>query len=74
VTVMEDIAQGERVRAYEVEGLVPGGAWKKLCDGLSVGHKRIQTFDRTEVAKIRFRATRSAAVPQLRRLAAFNAG
>lgn len=74
VTVMEDIAQGERVRAYEVEGLVPGGAWKKLCDGISVGHKRIQTFDRVEVAKIRFRATRSAAVPQLRRLAVFNAG
>jgi alpha-L-fucosidase len=72
--IMEDVAQGERVRAYEVEGLVAGRAWQKLCDGVSIGHKRIQQFNRVEVAKIRFRATQAVAVPKIRRLAVFNAG
>jgi len=71
VVVMEDIARGERVRAYEIEGLAPGGAWTTLCDGQSVGHKRIQQFARTEVAKLRFRATASVAEPHLRQFAAF---
>ncbi len=72
IAVMEDIALGERVRAYEVEGLAPGGAWVKLCDGVSVGHKRIQAFARTEVSRLRFRATASVAEPQIRQFAAFN--
>ena len=72
IAIMEDISLGERVRAYEVEGLVPGGAWVKLCEGTSVGHKRIQTFTRTEVAKLRFRATASVAEPQIRQFAAYN--
>jgi alpha-L-fucosidase len=72
VAIMEDIALGERIRAYEVEGLAPGGTWVKLCDGVSVGHKRIQQFARTEVAKLRFRATASVAEPQVRQFAAFH--
>jgi alpha-L-fucosidase len=71
VIIMEDIRHGERVRAYEVEGLVPGNNWQKLCDGISVGHKRIQRFPPQEVAKVRLRITRSVAVPQLRRVAVF---
>jgi len=74
VVIMEEIAHGERVRSYEVEGLVPGGAWQKLCDGFSVGHKRIQSFNRTEVAKIRIRTTQSVATPKIRRLAAYTVG
>ncbi len=37
----------------------------------SVGRKRIQPFTRTEVAKLRFRATVSVAEPRLRQFAAF---
>ena len=74
VILMEDIRHGERVRAYEIEGLVGGDKWQKLCDGVSIGHKRIQKFDRTEVAKVRFRATQSVATPQIRRLAVFHVG
>lgn len=53
VIIMEDIAQGERIRKYIVEGLVEGGKWQKLCEGISVGHKRIQQFIPIEVSKIR---------------------
>jgi alpha-L-fucosidase len=71
VMIMEDIAHGERVRAYEVAGLVAGGAWRKLCDGTSVGHKRIQQFAPVEVAKVRFCATKAVAAPKIRKLAVF---
>jgi alpha-L-fucosidase len=74
VIIMEDIRHGERVRAYELEGLVPGNKWQKVCGGISIGHKRIQQFDRTEVARIRFRATQTAAAPRIRRLAVFDVG
>lgn len=71
VAIMEDIQYGERIRAYEVEGLVGGDQWKKLCDGVSVGHKRIQTFDTQKVAKVRLRCTQSAAEPLIRKLSVY---
>ncbi len=71
VSIMEDIRQGERIRAYEVEGLVEGDRWKKLCDGISVGHKRIQSFDIQRVAKVRLRCTQSVAEPLIRKLAVY---
>lgn len=70
--LMEDISQGERIRDYQVEGLVPGNAWKPLCEGISVGHKRIQRFSPVEVAKIRFQARRAVGTPKIRRLAVFS--
>jgi len=69
---MEDIAQGERIRQYTLEGLVSGGEWKPLCEGQCVGHKRIQSFDAVEVAALRLRVTAAEAEPILRRLAVFN--
>jgi len=74
VVIMEQIAEGERIRAYGVEGLLPGNKWQKLCDGISIGHKRIQRFDPQEVSKLRFRATKSVATPKIRRLAVFSVG
>jgi|GEM_PF-4056234 len=47
---MEDIRYGEQIRK---EGLLPGNRWEVLCDGISVGHKRIQQFELVEVAEIR---------------------
>jgi len=72
VVIMERIAEGERVRAYEVEGLVPGGRWEKLCDGISIGHKRIQAIERREVAAVRLKITGSVARPLIRSLAVFD--
>ncbi|MCD6394092.1 MAG: alpha-L-fucosidase [Planctomycetes bacterium] len=69
---MEDIARGERIRKYTLEGLVTGGVWKPLCTGECIGHKRIQVFDPTEVAAVRLRVSKAMATPQLRRLAVFD--
>lgn len=72
VIIMEDIAQGERIRRYALEGLVEGGNWRPLCNGESVGHKRIQSFDATEVAAVRLNIAEARATPKIRRLALFN--
>jgi alpha-L-fucosidase len=72
VLAMEDIAHGERVREYVIEGLAPGGGWEKLAAGQSIGHKRIQHFARTELGGVRLRLTKSVAGPKLRRLAVFD--
>jgi alpha-L-fucosidase len=71
VMIMEDIRRGQRIRNYEVDGLVDG-TWKKLCDGESVGHKRIQEFDQTKVSAIRLRVTKDVAGPIISKLAVYN--
>ena len=72
IAISEDIREGQRIRAYKVEGLLPGGGWKTLCEGTSVGHKRIQMFAPEAVARMRFTATASAAKPILKSFAAWN--
>lgn len=71
VMMMEDITRGQRIRNYEIDGLVDGD-WKKLCDGESVGHKRIQQFARTKVSAIRLHVTHSVKKPIIRKLAVYN--
>ena len=72
IAISEDIREGQRIRAYKVEGLLPGGGWKTLCEGTSVGHKRIQMFAPEAVARLRFTATASAAKPILKSFVAWN--
>jgi alpha-L-fucosidase len=69
---MEDIAHGERIRQYALEGLVGGGVWQPLCSGECVGHKRIQSFDSTEVTAVKVQVSEAKATPQIRRLAVFD--
>jgi len=70
IIIMEDITQGERVREYLIEGLV-GKEWKKICKGTAIGHKKIDRFTPVKVSSIRFRCTKSAALPIIRKLAVY---
>jgi len=72
VIAMEDIAQGERVREYQVSGLLAGGEWQKLCSGQSIGHKRIQEFRLATVAAVRIEFPKSIATPKLRHLSVYH--
>ena len=74
VSVMEEITQGERVRANTVEGRTADGSWQELCTGVSIGHKRIQQFAPVEVAEVRLTVTKSVARPLVRNLAVYHAG
>ncbi len=70
--VMEDTTGGERIRSYVIEGMVEG-AWKELCTGTAVGHKKIDHFDAVRVSKVRIRVTKSVGTPLIRRLSVFHA-
>jgi len=72
VVIMEDIAHGQRIGQYVLEGLVAGGTWQPLCSGECVGHKRIQSFAPAEVAAVRLHVAEAKAAPQIRRLAVFD--
>jgi len=70
VVTMEDIAQGERVREYVIEGRVDG-QWVELAKGTAIGHKKIDRFAPTRVAEVRVRVTRSVGTPRIKKLAAY---
>jgi alpha-L-fucosidase len=71
VSIMEDITHGERVREYVIECLLSHDKWQKICEGISIGHKRIQQFKPVEVKAVRFRCIKSIAVPKIRSLSIF---
>jgi alpha-L-fucosidase len=73
VVMEEDLAGGERVRDYRLEGLA-GGQWIPLGSGTAVGHKRIQPVPPLRLEALRLDVTRSVAPPRVRRLAAFATG
>jgi len=72
VITMEDIREGQRVRAYRLEGFTAGNWQVLVSNGSSVGHKRIDVFPRTVVSQIRIVVTKSVGQPVICRLAAFN--
>jgi alpha-L-fucosidase len=71
VMVREDIARGERVRKYVVEGW-DGSEWKEICRGTAIGHKKIDRFTPVELSKIRWRCLKAAAPPIIRKLAVYS--
>ena len=72
VSIMENIAEGERIRQYAVEGMTGREQWTKLGAGESVGHKRIHRFTPVEVAAVRLAVQSAVAEPLLRSLAVFD--
>lgn len=75
VVTMEDIAQGERVRRYVIEGRggSVGEEWKELASGAAIGHKKFDRVGPVEVVEVRLRVLEAAAEPVIRRLAVFRA-
>lgn len=71
IVLMEDITKGENIRKYVVEAWVDG-QWKPVCDGSSVGHKRIQVFDAVSTEKLRLRIMQSTQEPLIRMFAAYH--
>lgn len=62
----EDLTKGERIREYTLYG-EQNGTWKKLADGTSVGHKRIEVIDdQGNFDKLRLEIRDAAGEPQLR--------
>ncbi len=73
VVTMEEISEGERIRAYVIEGW-NGSEWIRLTGGIAVGHKRIDYFKPFETDKIRIRALRHVGTPIIRSISAHCVG
>lgn len=71
IITMEDYREGERIRAYDIEGLI-GNEWKLLYSGSSVGRKKIDFFKDVTVSKIKLKIKNSVGEPLIRSLAAYN--
>ncbi len=72
VHIMEDILQGERVRAFKVEARTGASQWTTLGEAQSIGHKRIFRFPPIEAAEVRLTISQSIAEPIVRSLAVFS--
>lgn len=69
--LQEDITQGERIRAYEVEARVDG-KWVVVAEGTSVGHKRIERFEPIEASAFRVVVKQSRGIPRIRSFRVYN--
>lgn len=70
VSMAEKIEDGERVREYFVEALVRD-QWKTVARGMSVGHRRIDTFEEVYTSQLRLRIPNASAEPHIRTFSAF---
>lgn len=73
IVIMEDIEQGERILEYRITGW-DGAVWKDICDGISVGHKRIHFFkyEKPErISVVKLSCAKSKAEPIIRKLAIY---
>ncbi len=73
VVLEEQISEGERVRAYRIEGMVDG-AWQLLGEGTAIGHRRIHPVTPQVFGAVRLRVTKSAGDPLIRTFAIFDTG
>lgn len=71
LVLQEQIAEGERVRRYRVDGLGEDGRWERLYNGQSIGHKRIAQTTPTQVARLRLTVEQSNGEPLIRTFAAY---
>ena len=73
VILQEEIAKGERVRQYRIEGRFHN-AWHALGEGTSIGHKRIQPVGLVTVDALRIVTIRSVGTPVYQNVAIFRTG
>ena len=72
VILQEELAKGQRVLAFIIEGMDIDGKWNKLYDGTSIGNKRICYFDRVTLKKVKVSFTNFQAEPQITNFAVYN--
>ncbi len=72
VLLQEDIARGQRVESFRVEGRV-GGQWQLLGEGTTVGYKRMLRFPEVEAEALRITIGSSRLEAHISKVAAYYA-
>lgn len=62
--IQENIKKGERIRQYKIEAKI-NGKWKTVCQGESVGHKRIEKLNSIETDMLRLTILESIEQPDI---------
>lgn len=70
VVLQEDIAKGERVLEYTLEGK-KDGTWVKLASGTCIGHKRIEEIHRTDLEAVRLEILQCKDKPEIKSFAIY---
>ena len=71
--LMEEIAEGERIREYKLEA-EQNGEWVELARGTSVGHKRIHPFNGIMTSRVRLTILSCENKPLIRHFSVYHAG
>ncbi len=71
IILQEDIAKGERVRKFVLEGKIAEG-WQPIFEGSCIGHKFIHRFDDMTVDAVRLKIPESKGEPQIKNFKVFN--
>lgn len=69
--IQEDISEGERVRAFRIEGYV-NGDWVPLYRGSCIGHKHIVRTSDVDTDEVRLIIDQSKGEPVIRKFALFS--
>jgi hypothetical protein len=64
IVIKENIALGERIRKFVLEGKTKKG-WEKIFEGSCIGHKFIHQFNAIEVSSVRLNTLESNGDPQI---------
>ncbi len=70
--LQENIAHGQRVDSFRVEALVKG-EWTALCEGTTIGHKRLLRFPAVKASALRLTLPLTRSVAEISRVGAFYA-
>jgi len=70
--VQEDIALGQRVEAYRIEAW-DGQGWKRIVQGTTIGHKKLDRFPKVTARKARLIIAQSLGCPLIRTFGLYNA-
>ncbi len=71
LVLMEDIANGERIREFTVEARIADN-WVNLYKGRCIGHKRIVRFNPTAAPEFRLTVSKCSHEPQIREFGVYS--
>ena len=69
--IKEDIAKGQRVRKYELDGY-SDGKWVNIKTGSSIGNKRIEEFSTIKASKVRLRIMEAVSTPVISKFSLYH--